>query len=787
MSEQPKEEAAEAPPAAETAAQQPQAEEKLSVDAAVAEAEAQKAATKRKASDDAAASTPRKRRTPSPRGAKSDKQPAEGEDTESEPEKQPKKRAKTAAKGAKKGAGRRKKAAPEPAPDSDDGQREVERKVEALSDDIKGRFGQVVWAKMGGYPYWPCIITDPRLLPKKLQDTAVKALETKFLVFFFVSNNFAPVLFKMIEPWDDTKFNYRAGHPEKDSKAPKRRVKLMEAIEVADKEIKLPIEERADGLLKPVENVEEESADEAPAPAKRKPGRPPKGKAAAKPAPKKTPKKRQTKEESAEEAADDKDGKEAAVVTTQEEEEEAAGPTLSKEEIKAKVASRKTPKKKGADDSANAAGTAAKKAPKATVKHTKSNGAVEIDSKRKKEIELVVPHKTVKSADIREMTEEAAKKKLNGPKPKTKKDKGDYKVGDLGTFARKMARLHAKESTRNNDELVAMMQELFKETLMYRSDVERSGLAAIIATLRKSLSPTVGQAASALRKHMIKILNNDTEISNLGKKSHDDAAAHGTKKRKAENGSSVKAEEHQKSPTNEPTSAPAVNGDAKENSEAKKVVTKEENVATKEGKRSSKPAEDVSVKNPPVKTEDTAATAAPMKKVERSADGAVKDKEDIFEAPENVDKNRNIFAEMLSEILDHEGSKRRDLAQEIEAALFERFKESNDDYLTQARIIIFGLKENAPMRERLFSGALHCLEFAYADDAVRPLACKLQAPIVVFETLTLMLLLLVSLCSSSRRTSRPSSYKYKNKSCRNLLIVRLLALSADTSVRRADK
>lgn len=462
------------------------------------------------------------------------------------------------------------------------------------------------------------------------------------------------------------------------------------------KEIKLPIEERADGLLKPVENVEEESADEAPAPAKRKPGRPPKGKAAAKPAPKKTPKKRQTKEESAEEAADDKDGKEAAVVTTQEEEEEAAGPTLSKEEIKAKVASRKTPKKKGADDSANAAGTAAKKAPKATVKHTKSNGAVEIDSKRKKEIELVVPHKTVKSADIREMTEEAAKKKLNGPKPKTKKDKGDYKVGDLGTFARKMARLHAKESTRNNDELVAMMQELFKETLMYRSDVERSGLAAIIATLRKSLSPTVGQAASALRKHMIKILNNDTEISNLGKKSHDDAAAHGTKKRKAENGSSVKAEEHQKSPTNEPTSAPAVNGDAKENSEAKvksppatlssptkkadtattnndsvstkeeKVVTKEENVATKEGKRSSKPAEDVSVKNPPVKTEDTAATAAPMKKVERSADGAVKDKEDIFEAPENVDKNRNIFAEMLSEILDHEGSKRRDLAQEIE-------------------------------------------------------------------------------------------------------------------------
>ncbi|KAG6623066.1 Transcription elongation factor S-II, central domain [Phytophthora cinnamomi] len=764
MSEQPQQAAPE-PPA------QAQAEHTMTVDAVAAEAEAQQAAAKRKGGED----TPRKRRTPSPRAARSDKPPAEGDETESEPEKQPKKRAKTAAKGAKRGPGRKKKA--EPAPDSDDEQREVERKVAALGDDIKGRFGQVVWAKMGGYPYWPCIITDPRLLPKKLQDTAVKALETKFLVFFFVSNNFAPVSFKMIEPWDDAKFNYREGHPEKDSKAPKRRVKLMAAIEVADKEIKLPIEERADGLLKPEEKVEEEegAAVEPPPPVKRKPGRPPKNKAAAaKPAPKKTPKKRQAKGENAEEAADDKGGKETAVATTtQEEEEDAAGPTLSKEEIKAKVASRKTPKKKGADDGANAAGGSAKKAPKATVKHSKSNGSAEIDSKRKKEIELVVPHKTVKSADIREMTEEAAKKKLSGSKPKTKKDKGEYKVGDLALFASKMARLHAKESTRNNDELVAMMQELFRETLMYRSDVERSGLAAIIATLRKSLSPTVGQAASALRKHMIKILNNDTEISHLGKKNHNDAVAHGTKKRKAENGAFVKSEEHQKKSTSEPPPAPAANGDAKDSptvmspptkspSPSKKsdnattkidavttkeekvaatetvatndkvVVTKVEKVTTKEEKIVSKSGEDVVVKDapskdPPAQGEDTAEKpetttednqpASPVKEAENSADGAAKDKEDIFEAPEHVDKNRKIFAEMLSKILDHEGSTRRDLAQEIEAALFERFKESNDDYLTQARIIIFGLKENEPMRERLYSGALHCLEFAYADDA----------------------------------------------------------------------
>ena len=118
----------------------------------------------------------------------------EEEDTESEPEQQPKKRVKTSKRGPKTG-GRRKKTPLSDVSDDDDDddddeeQKEVERKVGALSDEIKGRFGQIVWAKMGGYPYWPCIITDPRLLSVKLQETAVKALETKYLVFFYVSNN----------------------------------------------------------------------------------------------------------------------------------------------------------------------------------------------------------------------------------------------------------------------------------------------------------------------------------------------------------------------------------------------------------------------------------------------------------------------------------------------------------------------------------------------------------------------------------------------------------------------
>ncbi|CAH0476812.1 unnamed protein product [Peronospora belbahrii] len=711
---------------------EPKEEKVIKVNTVADEIAVRKPIIKRKASDEKIVIPHSKRRTSSPcmpkKSKELDKNAVEGEDTESEPEKQPKKRAKTMKKTVKS-PGRRKKTVVES--EDDVKQQEVEKKVNALNNEITKRFGEIVWAKMGGYPYWPCIITDPRLLPEKLQETAMKVLETKYVVFFYVSNNFASVSFKMIESWDDTKFMYREGHPEKDSKAPKRRVKLMQAIEAADKETKLPIEERANGLLRPLENVKE--SVEMAAPARRKPGRPPKNKTAVYAGLKAAPKKRQSKGDEVEEMSNRNSGKEARIA--QEEEADVTGPTLSKEEIKAKVASRKTPKKKGTDDSVNAAGMPVKKAPKVIAKHGKLNGSTEIDSKRKKEIELVVPHKTMKSADIREMTEEAAKKKLSGPKSKTKKDKGEYKVGDLASFASKMTRLHAKESARNNDELVRMMQELFMERLMYRSDVERSGLAAIIAILRKSLSPTVGQTASALRKHMIDILDDDTDIkTHLGKKPHEGASDQGTKRRKTENGSSVKSEQQQQS-MSESSSVATTNSDAKGNLAssgslpAAEESSPQDNVAkTKQKKDSSKRVEDMAAKIEPsdellAKAENvvaTAKTSSDKRSVslkETPVDGAVKDSESVNEASECMDKNRTFVVDMLRKILDHDGSKGAEVAKEIEAALFERFKESNDDYMVQARIIMFGLKENAVMRDRLFSGAMHCLEFAYADDA----------------------------------------------------------------------
>uniref|UniRef100_K3WLH9 TFIIS central domain-containing protein n=1 Tax=Globisporangium ultimum (strain ATCC 200006 / CBS 805.95 / DAOM BR144) TaxID=431595 RepID=K3WLH9_GLOUD len=71
---------------------------------------------------------------------------------------------------------------------------------------------------------------------------------------------------------------------------------------------------------------------------------------------------------------------------------------------------------------------------------------------------------------------------------------------------------------------------------------------------------------------------------------------------------------------------------------------------------------------------------------------------------------------MLSNVLELSGPGHLKLAKEIEEFVFDRYKESNDDYMVQARMITFGLKGNKNLRDRLFSGSLHGLELVYADD-----------------------------------------------------------------------
>jgi hypothetical protein len=456
-----------------------------------------------------------------------------------------------------------------------------------------------------------------------------------------------------------------------------------------------------DGLMKAVpeepESSPEEVEEKPPAP-KKKMGRPPGSKnkpktassaaalatEAASPAPAKG---KPGRKKSTEEPEEDK------VATPETPDDEETVPPLTKDEIKAKVASRKSPSKKKAAASAEdkSAAAAAKKATKASggtkgesaTTAAKAGGAGELDSKRKKEIELVVPRKSVKSADIREATEEAARKKP-GPREKPK-DKGDYKVGNLTQFAGKMNRLYANESSKNNDELIVLLTQLFEEKMVYRSDAERSGVAAVIAVLRKSQNPTVAQTASAVRKHLMHVLNNDViEEPTLASKKHkaDGADAEEPKASKKQKTSPV-ADTAGDAPSSTPVPAELV--DSK--SEANGSSEVQEETVTEAPQAEAKPEAGVTeampveenkpspTQEPEQKLDPTEVTTEEITKQEPTSTPApaspIKSDDPVLVATSpkpdpSGDKHRMVCIDMLKKSLAPIGERSEEIAREIE-------------------------------------------------------------------------------------------------------------------------
>ncbi|RHY30722.1 hypothetical protein DYB32_004070 [Aphanomyces invadans] len=154
---------------------------------------------------------------------------------------------------------------------------------ELVSQD-KAMYGQVAWARIRGYPYWPGYICDPKMLVHDYvsMQKYLPLMDTHFWVYFYQTNNSAPVLRADIALWEDSSKPFHDGFPTKKGK-PYKNAKFDEAKTIAADKPDIFQEttgekmarKRKEGAAAKRPLVDQPTESE-PAPVKKRRGRPPK-------------------------------------------------------------------------------------------------------------------------------------------------------------------------------------------------------------------------------------------------------------------------------------------------------------------------------------------------------------------------------------------------------------------------------------------------------------------------------------------------------------------------------
>ncbi|RHY98182.1 hypothetical protein DYB26_013240, partial [Aphanomyces astaci] len=148
----------------------------------------------------------------------------------------------------------------------------------AKSDELmaqdKAMYGQVAWARIRGYPYWPGYICDPKMLVNDYVSIQkfLPMMDTHFWVYFYQANNSAPVLRSQVALWEDTSKPFQDGFPYKKGK-PLKNPKFDEAKDIAAVEFQLPIEKRVAWVV--VKVLDKETAGEKQARKRKAAAQPP--------------------------------------------------------------------------------------------------------------------------------------------------------------------------------------------------------------------------------------------------------------------------------------------------------------------------------------------------------------------------------------------------------------------------------------------------------------------------------------------------------------------------------
>ena len=116
-------------------------------------------------------------------------------------------------------------------------------KWHALSESIKDRVMNVVWARISSSsPWWPGIIYHPTGVSGDLLTLTMNCIETKYLVYFYGSNDWAHIAFNAVKPFldhfDEFQANPSSGKKGKGKKMSDNLRKLWrEGVELAKEDI----------------------------------------------------------------------------------------------------------------------------------------------------------------------------------------------------------------------------------------------------------------------------------------------------------------------------------------------------------------------------------------------------------------------------------------------------------------------------------------------------------------------------------------------------------------------
>lgn len=126
-----------------------------------------------------------------------------------------------------------------------------------MSEDWSSLYGDIVWAKCGTFPWWPCFVYDPVKLPstsqKSVREKAKKLNGKQHVVYFFADSTYGYCAPKNIQPYnEETKGKFA-------STGKKNKEQFDNAMRIAEEQLALSKEERVSWHV--VSSQEESSSE----------------------------------------------------------------------------------------------------------------------------------------------------------------------------------------------------------------------------------------------------------------------------------------------------------------------------------------------------------------------------------------------------------------------------------------------------------------------------------------------------------------------------------------------